>query len=310
MGRIVVFGSLNTDLVVTLPHLPGRGETVIGDRLHMFPGGKGANQAVAASRLGGNVAMVGRVGRDAFGETLLQALRADGVETSAVERDATEPTGVALILVERGGQNMIAVAPGANGSVGEADVQRALARLDRGGLLVLQLEIPITAVESAMRGARSKEAAVLLNAAPARELPGGLLRGLDVLVVNEVEAEALFRCPVRVPDQAEDAGRAALEAGVKVAIITLGAAGAVLCQACGVTRLDPFPVDAVDATAAGDAFVGALAVALARGVDPTVAGRLAAAAAAAATTRYGAQNSLPRPDDLLRLFGIVWGQET
>ena len=310
MGRIVVFGSLNTDLVVTLPHLPGRGETVIGDRLRTYPGGKGANQAVAAARLGGDVTMVGRVGRDAFGDALLQALSADGVETSAVERDVTEPTGAALILVEQGGQNMIAVAPGANGAVREADVQRALARLESGGLFVLQLEIPMAAVETAVRGARRRGATVLLNAAPAKELPGELLQGIDVLVVNEVEGEALFRRPVEVPEQAEVAGRAALEAGVQVAIITLGAAGAVLCQACGATRLKPFAVEAVDATAAGDAFTGALAAALARGVDPVVAGRLAGAAGAAATTRYGAQSSLPRPEDLRRLFGIDWRQET
>jgi ribokinase len=306
VGRIVVLGSLNVDLVVTVPHLPRPAETVLGGALHTYPGGKGANQAVAAARLGGTVAMVGRVGRDAHGDLLLAQLRSDGVDEGDVERDAADPTGAALILVEQGGQNMIAVAPGANGCADAAEVRRALSRLHRGDLLMLQLELPLPAVTAAIAGARRLGARVLLNAAPAMPLPDDVLQGLDVLVVNEIEAQALFLRPVVTPEDAITAGRAALEAGVHIAVVTLGAAGAVLCSTDGAVRIEPFAIDAVDATGAGDAFVGALAVGLVQGLPPVEAARLAGAAGAAAASQPGAQSSLPHLADLERLFGMRW----
>jgi ribokinase len=302
MSAIVVLGSLNMDLVAALPHLPRPAETVVAERLQTFPGGKGANQAVAAARLGGNVTMVGRVGSDAFGDTLINSLRSDGVDTTRVERDATEPTGAALILVERSGQNMIAVAPGANSTVGSADVERAAACLESSSLLLLQLEVPVPAVEAAIRAARRVGARVILNAAPAFSLAPDLLRGLDLLIVNEIEASALFGQHVETRDDAAAAGGAALEIGVRAAVVTLGAAGAVLVNASGVSAIDAIPVDAVDATAAGDAFVGAAAVALAHGANLRSAARMGAAAGAAAATHTGAQSSLPRPDDVLDLL--------
>src|SRR5215472_5847483 len=167
---IVVLGSLNVDLVTHVPALPRPGETVLGDRLRTFAGGKGANQAVAAARLGGRVAMIGRVGGDGGGDSLLRQLERDGVDTAGVERDGQEPTGAALIMVGAGGENLIAVAPGANGRVGAADVERALSAAGPGGLLVLQLEIPMEAAAHALRGAASRGRRAVLNAAPAAAL--------------------------------------------------------------------------------------------------------------------------------------------
>jgi ribokinase len=302
-ARIVVLGSVNADLVVAVPRLPRPAETVLGDRLRTFPGGKGANQAVAAARLGGSVCMVGRVGQDAFADVALASLLADGVDTAAVDRDPDEPTGVALIVVEEGGQNLIAVAPGANARVSAREVERATERLNAESVLLLQLEVPVPAVELAVLAAHQRGSRVILNAAPASTaLPDTLLQRVDVLVLNEVEAATLFGGSVGSLEEAVDAGRAALDRGAGAAIVTLGAAGAVVVDPGGVTRIDAYPVDAVDATAAGDAFVGALALSLARGADLVTAARFGAAAGAAAATRPGAQSSLPTQAELHALF--------
>jgi ribokinase len=303
VGRIVVLGSLNTDLVTTVPHLPRPGETVLGDALHTFPGGKGANQAVAAARLGGRVSMVGRVGADPFGSALVEQLVDAGVDTRGVTRDPALPTGAALILVDTAGQNQIAVAPGANQAVGEEEVAAALAMLGPDDLLLVQLEVPLAAVREAVLRTR---AAVLVNAAPPIRLDGELLQRLDVLVVNETEAEVLFARTVTSPEAAAEVTGIAQAAGVDLAIVTLGAAGAVFSDGRPPELVAPFRVQAVDATAAGDAFVGALAVALTAGTPASAAVQLANAAGAAATTKRGAQSSLPSPSDLKRLFGIDW----
>jgi ribokinase len=303
MGRIVVLGSLNTDLVTMVPHLPRPGETVLGDALHMFTGGKGANQAVAAARLGGRVSMVGRVGADPFGAALVEQLVDAGVDTRGVTRDPALPTGAALILVDTAGQNQIAVAPGANQAVGEEEVAAALAMLGPDDLLLVQLEVPLAAVREAVLRTR---AAVLVNAAPPFRLDGELLARLDVLVVNETEAEVLFARTVTGPEAAAEVTGMAQAAGVDLAIVTLGAAGAVFSDGRPPELVAPFRVQAVDATAAGDAFVGALAVALTAGTPASAAVQLANAAGAAATTKRGAQSSLPSPSYLKRLFGIDW----
>jgi ribokinase len=290
---------LNADLVVAVPRLPRPAETVMGERLQTFPGGKGANQAVAAARLGGSVSIVGRVGADAFGDMLVQSLMADGVDTRDVARDPDEPTGVALIVVERGGQNMIAVAPGANARVDEHEVDRAAERLGPECVLLLELEVPLAVVEAAALTAHQRGSRVILNAAPAASsLADALLGQVDVLVVNEVEAATLFGGPVASLEDAAAAGRAALNRGAGAAIVTLGAAGAVVVDRSGTTRVAAYSVLAVDATAAGDAFVGALALSLLRGMDLVSAARVGSAAGAAAVTRTGAQSSLPRSDDL------------
>jgi ribokinase len=302
-GRIVVLGSLNVDLVIRVASLPKPGETVLGDRLQTFAGGKGANQAVAAARLGGRVSIVGRVGNDRFGEMLLAQLRQDGVDSSAVVGDVEEPSGSALILVGSDGQNMIAVAPGANGAVGEAEVERAMDCLDPGGLLVMQLEIPIEAVGAAIGKARQGRRRILLNAAPARRLPPELLLGLDVLVVNDSEATSMFGESVSDVDAACRAARAANEIGVRLAVVTLSERGAVFAVRGACQHIPAFSVKAVDTTATGDAFVGALAVGLTNGDALEKAVRFANAAGAAAVTRLGAQASLPRTEDVRVLFG-------
>lgn len=309
MSRVVVLGSLNMDLVVTLSRLPRIGETVIGDRLQRFPGGKGANQAVAAARLGAEVAMVGRVGKDSFGDELLANLTSDGVDIESVARDPDEPTGAALILVEKGGENLIAVARGAGRLVGDADVARATGSLNERDVLLLQLEIPLAAVAAAARRAKAAGARVILNAAPVARLEASLLSQLEVLVVNEIEAEPLLGRPATDPGQAEQAAHAAVTLGARSAVVTLGAAGAVLAHGKEIHRMKPQRVQAVDATGAGDAFVGGLAAALAAGAALVEAAELAGAAGAAAVTKPGAQASLPRPEDLRRLFGMEWPAE-
>ena len=306
MGHIVVLGRLNVDLVANVSHLPRPGETVMAESLQTFPGGKGANQAAAAARLGGTVAIVGRVGTDAFGTLLLESLERDGVNVSGVARDEAAPTGTALILVDPNGENVITVAAGANASLGADEVRRALAALDPAGLLVLQLEIPPPMARAAIEGARRKHVRILLNAAPAGRLDPSLLAGLDILVVNEPETAALVGRPVDDTRSAEYAAVELHQRGVQLAVVTLGAAGSVFCLNGSAERVDPFTVTAVDSTAAGDAFVGALAVALSDGVAVPRALRLANAAGAVAASRAGAQSSLPHRDDLERLFGVKW----
>ncbi len=306
MSRIVVLGSMNMDMVVNVPVLPTAGETVIGDRLDTFPGGKGANQAVAAARLGGDVTMVGRVGTDAFGDELLAQLTAGNVHVSGVVRDKEHRSGVATIMVDANGQNLIAVASGANGAVGNSDVDRALGALQGDSLLLLQMEIPLNTVRRAIAAGRSAGARVLLNAAPSTRVGLDLIRGVDILVCNEPEATAVFGRTISAGDDALMVARLGADYGVSITVLTLGAAGSVVCVGDQCQSIAPFPVHAVDSTASGDAFVGAFAVALSHGIDPFEAARLASAAGAAAATRPGAQDSMPTPADLQRLFGVDW----
>ena len=290
MGNVVVLGSINIDLVVQVPSLPKAGETVLGDRLLTFPGGKGANQAVAAARLGAAVRMIGRVGRDSFGAELVAWLEEDGVDVSGVRVDASLPSGAALIMVDGGGQNMITVAPGANSNVGDEEVSLLRDTLRTEDVLVLQLEIPTPTVLSAVRAARDAGVRVVLNAAPSAALSGVLVPDVDLLIVNEGEAKEL--------------GLNRLRHSARALAVTMGAEGSILYEGERATRIDPNRVDAIDATAAGDAFVGATAYSLVAGSAMLDAVRLGGAAGAAAATKLGARPSLPRPGDLRRLFGI------
>jgi ribokinase len=254
--------------------------------------------------------MIGRVGSDSFGAGLIENLDRNGVDSSGVERDPTAPTGAALIYVEAGGQNMIAVAPGANALVGPGDAQRAVSRLGAGDLLVLQLEIPVTVIEHAAVVARRAGAFVLLNAAPAQRLEPRLLSQLDALVVNEREAKALVvynrEAKGLVDHEDSSTTAAALRTmGPKVVIVTLGPSGSVFCDEIGVHRVEAFDVKSIDSTGAGDAFMGALTVGIARGLQTEAAVRFGNAAGAAATSSVGAQAALPRLEDLYRLFGVA-----
>ena len=297
-GAIVVVGSLNMDLVVRAPRLPQPGETLLGGEFRTFPGGKGANQAVAAARLGGSVRMVGRVGQDDFGSALLGTLKAAGVDTAHVTRDPEAASGVALITVDAAGQNAIVVASGANGRVAPADVDAAEAALAGAAVLVLQLECPLPAVERAVERARRHGLQVVLNPAPAQPLPPALLAGVDYLIPNQTELAQLTGAA-----EATAAARQLQAAGVRHVVVTLGEAGVLIVGPGGAFQLPAHPVPVVDTTAAGDAFVGAFAVALAQGRPLPEAAAWGNAAGALAVTRAGAQPSLPTLAEVERLLG-------
>ena len=290
---IVVVGSLNMDLVVHAPRHPQPGETLLGSNFNTFPGGKGANQAVAAARLGGMVSMVGRVGDDAFGEALIQTLAQDGVSTALVSRDPEAATGVALITVDERGQNTIVVAPGANGQMSPDDVTAADAVFAGAGAVVMQLECPLPAVQRAMTLARKHKALVVLNPAPAQPLEASVLKDLDYLIPNQSELALLTG-----QDDAAAAARQLRQAGVRNVVVTLGEAGVLVVDEAGEFRLPAHAVQAVDTVAAGDAFVGAFAVALLEGRSAREAARWGNGAGALAVTRPGAQPSLPRRAEL------------
>jgi ribokinase len=299
----MVVGSSNTDMVVKTDHLPGPGETVMGGKFVMVPGGKGANQAVAAARLGGRVVFVARLGTDVFGDKALENFRGEGMETRYIVRDPDEPSGVALIYVDARGENEIVVAPGANRGLSPEDVDRAAESLSGCTSVVLQLETPLETVEHAARLAHEKGVKVILNPAPMCPdgLPKSLLELVDILVPNESETRMLIGLPADRVIDAEMAGMV-LDLGVKQVVVTLGSRGAIIAGPGGVERIPSPKVQAVDTTAAGDAFTGALAVALGSGMDIVQACQLAAKAASLSVTRIGAQSSLPTVDELSRFF--------
>jgi ribokinase len=301
MARIVVVGSSNTDMVVKTDSIPRPGETVIGGDFVTAGGGKGANQATAAARLGADVTFVARVGRDLFGDIAVEAFRQEGMNTDYVTRDETAPSGVALIFVDRHGENVIVVAPGANSCLRPQHVEAARKSIESADALVMQLETPIETVVSAAVVARGSGVKVILNPAPACELPRSLLEMVDILTPNETEAARLAGLDVNDMDP-EEAARRLLDLGVGAIVITLGARGGLVVTGDEVIRFPAPKVVAVDTTAAGDAFSGALAVAVAEGTDMKSAVRFAAAAAAVSVTRVGAQPSLPTRAEAVSLI--------
>jgi ribokinase len=292
-ARIAVTGSLNMDLVVRSPRIPRPGETIIGSAYQQIPGGKGANQAVAAARLGAQVSMVGRLGRDAFGNQLLEGLAVAGIDWTFVVQDGEAPTGVALIVVDEAGQNSIVVASGANMRLCPADVNAAESAIAGSDILLLQLESPLDAVIRAAELAQRHDVTVILNPAPARPLPDRLLALIDVLIPNESETAILTGTSVESLDQAGSAAASLLQLGVGAVVLTLGDRGAMLAQESRMEVVPAFQVQAVDTTAAGDAFVSGIAVAQAEGMDLIDAVKWGNAAGALATTVHGAQPSLP-----------------
>jgi ribokinase len=285
-ARICVLGSANMDLVVFADRAPSTGETVTGDRFVTIPGGKGANQAIAAARAGGEVGMVGSVGRDTYGDQVLDVLRSAGVDVAHVAR-VEETTGTAHILVEKDGDNSIVVVPGANGAV-RPPVSGLGVALDRARTLLLQLELPLAAVAEGAQAARSRGVKVVLTPAPARPLPRDLLAAVDLLVPNEHEAAVL------TGEQDVDAAAAALLDLVPEVVVTLGAQGALWCgRGTSPVRVPAPEVDARDTTAAGDTFVGALAVALGEGRAMPEALAWATAAAGLSVQKEGASTSMP-----------------
>jgi ribokinase len=293
---IVVVGSLNMDLVINVERVPAAGETLVGRECGFVPGGKGANQAVACARLGARVAMIGRVGADMFGQRLLQGLAEDGIGIGHVKTDEIAASGVALVMVDDSAQNRIVLVPGANGSMTPAHIEQAAELIDEAALMITQLEVPLCVVESAVQRAARAGVRVILNPAPACELPPSLWPCIDYLIPNETEASALSGIEVSDLDSAARAARAAGELrarGVRHVLITLGSRGVLISDHAGVRHHDALPVRAVDTTAAGDTFIGAFAVALHEGLALDEATRRATAAAAVCVTRAGAQSSIP-----------------
>jgi len=298
--RIIVVGSSNTDLIIKMDRIPRPGETVIGGDFTTAAGGKGANQAVAAARAGGAVTFVARVGQDNMGEQAVAGFVKDGINVDYVLRDKASPSGVALIFVGKDGENSIAVASGANGKLSPSDVKKAAGLFEKGGILVLQLETPLETVEKAAALAAAAGVRVILNPAPARPLPDSLLKRVWLLTPNESEAEALTGVTVTDEKSAAKAADKLLARGVQNVIVTMGARGAFVTEK-GVRQVIPAcKVKAVDATAAGDVFNGALAVALAEGKPLLEAARFASAAAAISVTRLGAQTSIPTRKEIDR----------
>jgi ribokinase len=339
-ARLTVLGSLNMDISVTVPELPVPGATVLGSAAVFAPGGKGANQAVAAARLAGDagmsVAMIGCTGDDDFGRALRTALRAEGIDDTRVRTVVGAPTGIAMITVDRAGENMITVAPGANHEVSAADVAGTSSAGTFRDVLVISAEVPVPVISAALAGSAGRMLRVLnLAPAPSRAEAAELLAaGPDWLVVNEPEAAAVLGRRVAGLDEAADAAAHLVAAGALNAVVTAGAAGAAYCgpgagtgdaagnqagngdrrsadagQSAarpGVVTVPGFKVTAIDTVGAGDTFVGALAVALAAGVPPVGAVTAAAAAGAAAAARPGTQSGMPRPADVGDATGHRW----
>jgi ribokinase len=299
--KIVVVGSLNMDLVIKMTRIPKPGETLLGGNFKTFPGGKGANQAVAAARMRTNVCMVGCVGKDAFGSELITSLEKDEINTSHILKHPTAATGVALIQVDFQGHNSIAVAPGANYELTGLDVEKALQNIGDFDVLVLQLEIPVDTVYSAISYASQKGIKIILNPAPARVLDQNILKLVDFLVPNEYELAIMIDEPGLSESLIDQHLSNIRELGSKNFVVTMGQQGAVIIgNADQIVHIPAYTVQAVDTTAAGDCFVGALAVALCEGQSLAACVAFASAAAALSVTREGAQPSLPLREAVLK----------
>ncbi len=300
--KIVVVGSSNTDMIVKVPRIPKPGETILGGKFSTAAGGKGANQAVAAARAGGDVTFIARVGDDMFGQQAYSGFKEDQINVGYVKTDKVEPSGVALIFVDEKGENSIAVASGANAALSPEDVNEAAELIQSADILLMQLETPLETVRRAAEIAKEAGGKVILNPAPAMKLDDSFLSNLTIITPNESEAELLTGISVTDVESAERAAIALLERGLEVVIITLGSKGALIKTKEKKHLIAGFKVDAVDATAAGDVFNGSLAVAIAEGKSQEDAVRFANAAAALSVTKLGAQPSIPKRDEIERLF--------
>lgn len=306
--KICVVGSSNIDLISKVPRLPKLGETLVGHSFHLGYGGKGANQAVMAAKLGAQVTMVTRLGRDVFGEGTLKNYREQGIDTQYVMFDDTRFSGVAPIFVDDNAQNFIVIVPGANLGLSPDDAQAARDVIRGAQLLVCQLEVPTETTLEAFRIAKTGKVQTILNPAPAAPLPDELLQLTDICAPNETETELLTGIPVHTLEQAEQAARALLDRGPKTVILTLGDRGALLVGRQTVEHIPPVKVDAVDPTGAGDAFIGSLAVFLGEGRSLRDAILRANAVAAQSVMKIGTQVSFPKraeADDFLKVHGLI-----
>ena len=306
--KICVVGSSMIDLISKVPRLPKLGETLVGRSFHLGYGGKGANQAVMAAKLGAQVTMVNKVGRDVFGEGTLKNYQEQGIDTTHVMFDESRFSGVAPIFVDDNAQNFIVIVPGANSGLSPADVQGARQVILDSDILICQLEIPIETTLEAFRIAKSGNVRTILNPAPAAPIPDELLQLSDICAPNETETELLTDQPVDTLAEAEVAARKLLSRGTRTVILTLGERGALLVDEDTVENIPAVKVDAVDPTGAGDAFVGSLAAYLGEGLPLRDAIRRANAVAALSVTRIGTQISFPKraeADHFLKQHGLV-----
>lgn len=299
MGKTVVIGSANTDMVVKSERIPVPGETILGGRFIMNPGGKGANQAVAAVRMGGEVTFIAKVGNDLFGRESIQSWKKEGIDVSHVVTDPDNPSGVALIMVDAKGENCISVASGANAALGPDDVKPSV--IETADIVLMQLETPVETVLHAAQCAKAKGIPVILNPAPAAALPDELFSCLYLITPNETEAEILTGIKVTDEVSAQKAAEVLRQKGVKNVIITMGKQGAFVFSGDFRGIIPACRVEAVDTTAAGDVFNGALAVCLSENMNLKEAVRTAAKAAAISVTRMGAQSSAPYRNEVEKL---------
>ncbi len=293
MGTIVVVGSINMDLVVNVAAMPKPGETVSSNSFAQQPGGKGANQAVTCAKLGAQTTMIGRLGKDIFGDALYQHMSAVGVEMGCIVNSETAPTGVALITVDATGENSIVLVPGANAEVSEGDILRKRRIIESANVLLAQFEIPLLTVESAFELARSKGVTTILNPAPAYEVSDSLLRNTSIITPNEHELGIVAGVATADLNGIRKAAAALLARGVGAVVVTLGAEGSLAFTRETEIAQNAYPNKAVDTTAAGDSFTGALAVALTEGKELAEALDFASRVASLTITKPGAQNSLP-----------------
>ena len=296
---ILIIGSSNTDMVIKANHFPVPGETILGGEFFMFPGGKGANQAVAASRLGGNVTFIAKVGSDIFGNQALQQFKKEGISTEFIISDKENPSGVALITVDAKGENTIVVAQGANGSLSPTDIQKVDKEFERADIILIQLEIPIETVEYVVKRTKFFNKKLILNPAPARQLSDELLNGLFIITPNESEAEILLGIKITDTNSVQAAAKKLYDKGVANVVITLGSEGAYIYNADGGRLIAATKVTPVDTTAAGDVFNGALAVAISENKSLDDAVEFANRAAAISVTRMGAQASAPFRNEIV-----------
>lgn len=297
MEKICVIGSLNMDLVVNVCEMPKKGQTLIGSNFKEIPGGKGANQAVAAARLGGDVYMIGKVGNDGFGESLLKQLKADKVNTDYVQVEEG-PSGVALITVDKNAENSIVVSPGANFKLTEVDIDRCIDGIKESNTVVIQLETPIDTIKYALEKSKELGKFTILNPAPAVKLSDDIIKNVDLLTPNETELEILSGVSIKCEDDIKKAANVMLEKGVKQLIVTLGSKGSLYLDKDNMEFKKSYKVEAVDTTAAGDSYTGALSVALSQNKSVDEAMDFASKVGALCVTKIGAQTSIPSLYDI------------
>ena len=303
MGQVTVVGSFMYDLVAIVPRRPKTGETLVGNTFGMFLGGKGANQAIAASRAGSKVTMVGRLGNDFFGKQFLEKFSREGINTDFVTQDDENGTGVAMPLIDASGDNSIVIIPQANMALTVENINQAQSTIADADVLVMQCEVPMDANQRAAEIAKQNDTLVILNPAPAQLIPEQILKLADIIIPNEIETETLTGLPTKTENEVLVAGRNLLSKGVETVILTLGDRGSLLLNEDGEKLIPAFDVSVVDTTAAGDSFCGVLAASLANGKSINLSVKIANAAGALAVTKLGAEPSLPQRDaidDLLQ----------